>query len=274
MPELPEVESVRRSLLRGLPRGAQLEKINFYRKDLRFPIPVKKMQMLPGSEFLGLSRRGKYLLFEFSTGILISHLGMTGQWALSHTEEETSKHDHVRLEFNGPVFLTYNDPRRFGYLEFAKDKKELTQLALFSHLGVEPLSRAFSVGYLESRSKGVSRVVKVFLMDQEIVVGIGNIYASEVLFAARVLPQKKARELTRVQWKKVVNATHAILKKAIQAGGSSIRDYRKADGQEGDFQKQHKVYGREGKPCCICSTKIRAEVIGGRATYWCPRCQK
>lgn len=274
MPELPEVENVRRSLSKLLPTQAKLEAIKLHRADLRFPIPKKALQKLLGSNLLKIERRGKYLLFVFSEGIVISHLGMTGQWRVTEGTPPEQKHDHVQWQLGGHTFLTYNDPRRFGYLFVVRDQAELQRHPSIEPLGVEPLSAEFTAERLLALARGSVRSIKVFLMDQKVVVGVGNIYASEVLFLARVKPTKKAGRVSRDQWQAVVQATKVILEDAIRTGGSTIRDYRNPEGFVGGFQQQHKVYDRKGQPCLVCGHTIKATVLGGRATYWCSHCQK
>ena len=171
-------------------------------------------------------------------------------------------------------YLIYNDPRRFGYLEFAKDEPSLAEHPLFRSLGVEPLSEHFNIPYLLKKGRHSERYVKTFIMDQKVVVGIGNIYASEILFQAKIKPKKKAGRITADQWKNLIQSTQHILHDSIEAGGSTIRDYRNAEGESGDYQSHHHVYDREGLNCDVCGTPIKHEVIGGRSTYWCPQCQK
>jgi formamidopyrimidine-DNA glycosylase len=274
MPELPEVECVRQTLSQQIPVGAELEAVKIYRKNLRFPIPRRKMNGLVGAQLLSIRRRGKYILFRFSRGILISHLGMTGQWQVAKVDTEKKKHEHLRLRFKGALFLSYSDPRRFGYVEVIESTSELGDHVFFKHLGVEPLSRAFTAKYLKIKSGSSKRSVKVFLMDQKIVVGIGNIYASEILFLSGVNPIRETKTLTPLIWEKIASVTKRVLQNAIGHGGSSIRDYRSSDGQQGSYQQVHQVYGKTGMPCPICSTPIISRVIGNRTTFWCPRCQR
>ncbi len=274
MPELPEVENVRKSISQEMPTGYALAGVQLFRKDLRFKLPEKEMKFLIGSKLLRIERRGKYLLFIFEDGVLASHLGMTGRWRVTSKEPPREKHDHVQLQFFPPRWLTYNDARRFGYIEFIKNISELSTHPLFEHLGLEPLSEDFNADYLVSKGKMANRSVKVFLMDQSVVVGVGNIYVSEVLFLAKMRPTRKANSLMKNDWIKIAKATKGVLKRAIKAGGSSIRDYRNGNGEEGSFQGQHKVYGKAGEPCSVCKTIIKATIIGGRSTFWCPSCQK
>lgn len=274
MPELPEVENVCNSLSQEIRSSSRLEGVQLFRKDLRFNIPAQEMQSLIGSELLKIERRGKYILFIFAKGVLASHLGMTGNWRVNQEEPAPIKHDHVQLLFSSHQWLTYSDPRRFGYLEFLSGAAELAEHPLFVHLGVEPLAKEFNAGYLWAKGKNANRSVKVFLMDQSIVVGVGNIYVSEALFFAEVNPTRKAKSLKKDEWEKIVKAIKKVLKQAIKAGGSSIRDYRNSKGEEGSFQKQHRVYGKKDQSCSICGTPIKSAVIVGRSTFWCPRCQK
>ncbi|MEY4615136.1 MAG: hypothetical protein RJB66_96 [Pseudomonadota bacterium] len=273
MPELPEVENVCRSLSKALPSALRLVGLEFFRKDLRFPIPQATMKKLLDSDLIKIERRGKYILFELTRGILVSHLGMTGQWRVTKGVPKEQKHDHVQLRFASDLTLTYNDPRRFGYLLFAEDQAAFLTLPEISRLGVEPLSDQFSALRLFNSAKGSRRAVKVFLMDQANVVGIGNIYASEVLYLAHIKPNKGAGRLKLDQWESLVAATKEILTEAIRTGGSTIRDYRNPEGYVGGYQQKHQVYNRAGKPCYACGTKVKSQVLGGRATYWCPKCQ-
>lgn len=275
LPELPEVENVCISLKKQIPSGLELKQIEFFRMDLRFIIPTKQLLGLINERLVTIERRGKYIIFIFTRGIMISHLGMTGHWRVSQTIPKSEKHDHVQLQFrNSSLYLTYNDPRRFGYLDFINSLDQLKKHKLFIHLGLEPLSEDFTAELLKKMSQKSERAVKIFLMDQKNILGIGNIYASEILFQAKVKPQKKANQLTLLQWQKVVFYSIKILKHAIQLGGSSIKDYRNTNGQSGKFQNQHQVYGKKGESCRTCSSIIKSEVLGGRATFWCSHCQK
>jgi formamidopyrimidine-DNA glycosylase len=204
---------------------------------------------------------------------MISHLGMTGQWLVEKKKDSPKKHDHLCFIFEKGSVLTYNDPRRFGYVDYLSDIKKLSEHSLFSHLGLEPFANEMDAQYLQSKAKNSNRAVKTFLMDQAVVVGVGNIYASEVLFKANVKPQRVVKKMKLDEWKKIAQSIKAILKKAIDKGGSTISDYRKSDGSEGSFQNYFFVYDRADEPCKICKTPISSSVIGGRATYWCSNCQ-
>lgn len=273
MPELPEVENVRKSLIKDLKLGSKLSDICFLRKDLRFPIPQKSLKKLINSKLANIFRRGKYLLFEFTNGVMISHLGMTGQWRISRDIKSLKKHDHLYLVFDSDIFLIYNDPRRFGYVDYIDEIKLVNEHPLFLHLGLEPFAEHMNFKYLKSKASKAKRPIKVFLMDQEVVVGVGNIYASEVLFQAHVKPSRLASHIKDPEWILIVKAIKQILQNAIDGGGSTIRDYRKTDGSKGSYQDSHLVYGKDGQPCTKCKSPIKKIILGGRATFWCPKCQ-
>lgn len=310
MPELPEVEAVVRGLNRVLVKGDNVEMVRrarAFRKDLRFVIPPTLLKLLPGSACLSVQRRAKYILFNFASDEasfqMISHLGMTGSWRMENEVEWTKRlHDHFALEFMSNRTLVYNDPRRFGYLELAQrpgrsaeeknarkrsvknqSENELAFEAMplgtvFPHplldgLGPEPLGEEFTSEYLFACSRKRQVAIKVLIMNQKIVVGVGNIYASEALFRARIHPEKLAKQLSLQDSQRLVASIRHILELAIREGGSSIRDYKNVEGQRGGFQSLFQVYGRAGQPCVVCSTKIKQAVQGGRSTFWCPVCQ-
>lgn len=271
MPELPEVEVVRQGLEKMVGSKTKLKKIELMRRDLREPFPVKKLKALEGAMILGVRRRAKYLLIETTQGTLLSHLGMTGTWRLAPSGEERD-HDHVYLYLDNGQRWAYRDPRRFGYLGVMGVGESHVKL---ESLGVEPLEPEFDVNYLLEKSRGRKVPLKAFIMDQRVVVGVGNIYASEALFAARINPLREAHLLTRHDAQKLIKVIKNILTHAIQAGGSSISDFTSAKGGEGYFQKQFKVYSREGEVCFLCKkSRIKNVVIAGRSTFFCPTCQK
>jgi formamidopyrimidine-DNA glycosylase len=250
-----------------------IRRVRLTRKDIRFKIPKDFAAALEGRRFLRVRRRAKYLLMETDDAILLSHLGMTGSWRLAESGDE-SIHDHCFIELEDGRTLVFRDPRRFGVLDLIKKEKN-GRHKLLDHLGPEPLDEsAFDARTLFEASRKRKVAVKVFIMNQEIVVGVGNIYASEALFRAKIPPGKKAARLTMEECVRLVAAIREVLNEAIEAGGSSIRDYRQASGESGEFQDSHRVYGRAGRPCVVCKAKIRARVMGGRSTYWCPSCQK
>lgn len=276
MPELPEVEHVKRQLgdLIGLPR--RVKTLQYFRKDLRFPLPTTLRKTLPGKELVAIERRAKYLLFKFSDGWMLSHLGMSGAWRELPTDEAKIVHDHVMLEFDNGLRLIFNDPRRFGFIDWVQDQTSHVRL---KHLGPEPFDSKFSGEMLFKNLRKRQAPIKAMIMDQRLVVGVGNIYASEALFRARVRPSRAAGKVTLDECTRLAEEIRIVLQAAIDAGGSTIRTYKSADGSKGSFQHRFSVYGREGEDCLVCKasgrkTKISMKVIGGRSTFWCSKCQK
>ncbi|WP_413291347.1 bifunctional DNA-formamidopyrimidine glycosylase/DNA-(apurinic or apyrimidinic site) lyase [Bdellovibrio sp. HCB337] len=272
MPELPEVETVRKGLEEILKDHPAISKIELKRKDLRDPIPVKKVQSLVGQKITSIERRAKYLLLKTPQGSLLSHLGMTGTWRVAVPGDERD-HDHIYLHFANGLRLAYRDPRRFGVFDFIAKEKELEHPKLKA-LGYEPLSDGFTGQALWSKLRGKIVPIKVAIMDQKIVVGVGNIYASEALFRAGIRPTNKSVKISLEKCDRLVSCIKEVLTEAIAAGGSSISDYEQATGESGYFQKKFRVYDRKGEPCVVCRTQISAQILGGRSTYWCSSCQK
>lgn len=271
MPELPEVEVVKRGLESILGDQARIAKIVCTRKDLREELPVNDFKKMPGAKILSLSRRAKYILIKTDRGTLLSHLGMTGTWRLA-PEGQEQKHDHVYIYLEDGRRLAYRDPRRFGYLGFIKSGESHAKL---DHLGPEPLESEFNASYLLGALSNRSTAIKIAIMDQEVVVGVGNIYASEALFASGVNPLLPAKDLLKKDAQKLIKEIKKILTRSIEVGGSTISDFAKADGEKGYFQNTFFVYDREGKVCFSCNkSKIKKMVIGGRSSFWCPTCQK
>ncbi len=277
MPELPEVETVRSGLEHLLSNHPTIKHIKLMRKDIRFPIPKNFVTSLEGQKIRAVKRRAKYLLIETKNATLLSHLGMTGSWRVedkSALKKSSDPHDHCFIELNDGRTMIFRDPRRFGVLDLTKPGEESTHIRL-RDLGPEPLDKKlFNAELLFGQSRKRKVAIKVFIMNQHVVVGVGNIYASEALFYAKIKPQKLAGRLTRLESERLVSAIHEVLSNAIKAGGSSIRDYKNAEGTSGSFQASHQVYERAGEPCRVCAHKIRSSVLGGRSTYWCPHCQK
>ncbi|WP_134078901.1 bifunctional DNA-formamidopyrimidine glycosylase/DNA-(apurinic or apyrimidinic site) lyase [Rhodovulum visakhapatnamense] len=283
MPELPEVETVRRGLVPVL-EGRTILATHLNRPDLRWPLPERMAERLTGARVLRLGRRSKYLLAELSTGeTLIVHLGMSGRILVSgvtlghfvHDHPAPQKHDHVVFEIEGGARITFNDPRRFG----AMDLTATTALdchRLLAGLGPEPLGNGFHELYLIGRLGGRQTPIKAALLDQRVVAGLGNIYVCEALHRAGILPLRQAGRIAAARLAILVPATRTVLAEAIEAGGSSLRDYRQADGELGYFQHNFRVYGREGKPCPTpgCPGTIRRVVQSGRSTFYCPQCQR
>jgi formamidopyrimidine-DNA glycosylase len=275
MPELPEVETVRSGLETQHSDQPIIKSVILMRSDIRFEIPPELPARLKNQKILGVRRRAKYLLIDTPKVILLSHLGMTGSWRFTDaTAVDADKHDHCYIELSDGRKLACRYPRRFGLLVLIEPGHEDEHPRLKS-LGPEPLDETLFTGdYLFKKSRKRHVAVKSFIMDQKIVVGVGNIYASEALFRARVRPQRLAGRLSQIDSERLVEAIRSVLSEAIVAGGSSIRDYRNASGEAGEFQASHQVYERGGQPCRVCGAQIRSKVIGGRSTYWCPSCQK
>lgn len=270
MPELPEVEVVRRGLEKILAGEPQITDIQLLRKDLRDPMPAREIRRFIGEKILRIERRAKYLLLWTSRGALLSHLGMTGTWRVAPPGDER-EHDHIYIIMKDGLRLAYRDPRRFGIFDVVMDPYKHKRLI---HLGVEPLGPEFTGESLWRRLRGKKVALKVALMDQRIVVGVGNIYASEALFAAGLKPHKPAHLLSRAQAEVLVREIRRILLESIHQGGSSISDFAQASGESGYFQTKFRVYDRAGESCVVCGQHIRSRVLGGRNTFWCGRCQK
>lgn len=280
MPELPEVETVCRGLAKSL-QGRRIASVGLARKNLRIPFPPG-LAKIAGAKVEGVDRRAKYILLRLSTGqTVIMHLGMSGRVTLKAGKEPYApeKHDHMVIGMQDGTRVVFNDARRFGLVTLSRTDA-LERHRLIKHLGPEPLGKGFDAAYLAHKLKGRKAAVKLAIMDQRIVVGVGNIYASEALFMAGIGPKRKAGSLAKAEIAKLVGAIRAVLEKAIAAGGSSLRDYVQADGELGYFQHQWAVYGRDGKKCkgCACDVAktggIRKITQGQRSTYYCPRKQK
>jgi formamidopyrimidine-DNA glycosylase len=274
MPELPEVETIRRSLERGL-KGRRIAALQVRNRALRTPLqPARLRRALVGRRIVGIGRRAKYLLLSLSDGqVLVLHLGMSGRLSLVQPDLPLEPHTHVRLRLRGGRELRFRDHRRFGML-FVVGEADLSRHPRFAALGPEPLEEDFTPVYLRERARGRSRPVKNFLMDAQVVVGVGNIYASEALHRARVHPETPAQRLRLRRWERVHEAVRETLKRALQAGGTTLNDYRAADGRAGEFQVELAVYGRDGEACLRCGRPIRRLVQAGRSTYFCPGCQR
>lgn len=272
MPELPEVETVRQGLENILPRPAVVEHAQLIRGDLRRPIKQNQVKVLEGQKILSLRRRAKYLLFDLEDSVMINHLGMTGSWRVAALGEE-QKHDHFYLSISGGLRLAFNDPRRFGMLQVVKRGQEMKHPSL-SSLGPEPLNPEFSADWIMQQTRKRQTALKVWLMDQKNVVGVGNIYASEALFLSGLKPERKAAKITASESERLVIAVHQVLNAAILAGGSTIKDFKQAGGTSGYFQNELKVYGRNKQACVVCKKPIQSKVVGGRNTFWCSKCQK
>jgi formamidopyrimidine-DNA glycosylase len=293
MPELPEVETVRRGLAPAM-EGARFRKVETRRKDLRWPLPRDFIRRLEGQTVEGVGRRAKYLTVDVSSGdVLLMHLGMSGSFRVVkdrgkelqpgnyHFEKgKLEKHDHVVFTMSNGSVVTFNDPRRFGSMKIVPRNK-IDEEPLLRAIGPEPLGNAFDSAMLAKACAGKKTSLKAALLDQRVVAGIGNIYACEALFRARLSPKRIASTIAdrggkpNVKAGALVEAIKTVLHDAIKAGGSSLRDHRRADGSLGDFQHNFLVYDREEQPCAgRCGGKVKRFTQNGRSTFWCPRCQK
>lgn len=287
MPELPEVETVRRGLAPCL-AGARLTRVEARRPDLRFPLPADFVGRLVGARVERLERRGKYLVAPLSTDeTLIMHLGMTGRFQVEGGEVRRRpgafalaaaadpRHAHLVFETDAGAVITYFDPRRFGFMDLAQGDAQITYPA-FLAMGPEPLGNQFHAGHLAKAFEGRRQGVKALLLDQTIVAGLGNIYVCEALHRARIAPFAPAGRIALPRLERLATAVREVLQAAIEAGGSSLRDYADASGAMGYFQHDFRVYGREGEPCPTpgCKGRIRREVQAGRSTFHCAACQR
>ncbi|MGH8441582.1 MAG: bifunctional DNA-formamidopyrimidine glycosylase/DNA-(apurinic or apyrimidinic site) lyase [Nevskiaceae bacterium] len=269
MPELPEVETIRRGIAPHVV-GRTIQRVVVRERRLRWPVPADFARRLEGRRIEGTDRRGKYLILDLGGDRLILHLGMSGRLLLLARGHALRKHDHLDFELDGDLLLRLNDPRRFGAaLLWPAGQPH----ALLEHLGPEPFSDGFHAQYLFDLSRGRSAPVKNFLMDGRVVAGVGNIYAVEALFRAAIRPMRQAGRVTRAEYRKLVKAVRKVLGDAIDAGGTTFRDFRNSDGNPGYFAQKLFVYDRAGEPCRRCKTPIRRVVIGQRSSYYCSACQ-
>ncbi|MCC5964749.1 MAG: bifunctional DNA-formamidopyrimidine glycosylase/DNA-(apurinic or apyrimidinic site) lyase [Natronohydrobacter sp.] len=287
MPELPEVETVRRGLVAAM-EGQVIARAELRRGDLRWPFPPDMAARLTAARVTQLRRRSKYLLVDLDRGeSLIIHLGMSGRMVISgldaphvpgqfhHDHPAIEKHDHVIFHMEQGARVTFNDPRRFGAMDLCATD-QLDRHPLLASIGPEPLGNGFHADYLATRLAGRKTPIKAALLDQRIVAGLGNIYVCEALFRAGIHPERLAGQINGVQIAALTDEIRATLLEAIEAGGSSLRDYRQANGELGYFQHAFRVYGREGAPCVTpdCPETVRRIVQSGRSTFYCPSCQR
>lgn len=271
MPELPEVETTVRGLARIL-AGARIARIEPRREGLRRPFPQDLVQVLTGATVTGLGRRAKYGLIHTDRGqSLVFHLGMSGRWRIE--PEELGKHDHLVLQTGDGQTLALCDPRRFGSVDLVATA-ELDAWPAFAALGPEPLGEALTAAHLKAALAGRAAAIKLMLLDQRIVAGLGNIYVCEALFRAGIDPRKAAGRVSPSALARLVPAIKAVIAEAIEAGGSTLRDYAQPDGELGYFSKQFDVYDRTGQGCTRCGGTVMRIVQGGRSTWSCPKCQK
>src|ERR1700760_3115064 len=290
MPELPEVETVRRGL-QPVMEGSKILAAEARRKDLRFPFQKDFVVRLTGQTVTGLGRRAKYLMADLGSGdVLLMHLGMSGSFRIQkdkggetpgqfhHPRGKNGAHDHVVFHMSSGAAVIFNDPRRFGYMKIIA-RHEIEEEPLLQGLGPEPLGNEFDAAMLAASCEGKATSLKAALLDQRVVAGLGNIYVCEALYRAHLSPKRQASTLANRKGeptepaKRLVEAIHVVLNDAIKAGGSSLRDHRQANGDLGYFQHSFKVYDREGEPCG-CGGVVRRFTQNGRSTFWCPKCQK
>ncbi len=276
MPELPEVEVVRRGLESQRSESQQfvILKVEAYRPELRFPLPLASFKKAKGLSIVSFDRLAKYLLFRTAKGTWLSHLGMTGHWRFEMTQGlKLQKHDHLSFHFENGVSLIYNDPRRFGYVSWMPLDNE-SQNPFLSKLGMDPTKTSSeSLKSLKAKFKGSDSNLHGLLLNQKIIAGIGNIYASEVLHKAGILPTRKGKSLKDQDFERILKCVIEVLEAAIHAGGSTISTFKSVDGM-GSYQQNHLVYGREGLLCGHCTTVISMKTLNGRSSYFCKGCQR
>ena len=270
MPELPEVETTRRGLAPHV-AGRRVEQVVLRRADLRWPIPPEVSKLLPGQRVDGIRRRAKYLLLDTAAGSALMHLGMSGSLRLAPAGTPVRAHDHFDLVLDDGRALRFNDPRRFGCLLWQPPDEVHP---LLRSLGPEPLADGFDGDWLWRLSRGRRAPVKTFLMEQSVVVGVGNIYAAEALFMAGISPLRAAGRVSRARYGALADAVKQILQAAIERGGTTLRDFLAPDGAPGYFEQELSAYGRGGAPCPNCGRPLKQAMIGQRATVWCGHCQR
>ena len=271
MPELPEVETTRRGIQHHVV-NKNITEVVVRHRGLRWPVPAKLGQYLQGQCFSTVTRRGKYLLLSTAQGTLIIHLGMSGSLRIVAQSTPAAKHDHLDICFNDHTCLRLRDPRRFGAVLWTA--KDPLQHKLLNQLGPEPLAEEFDEDYLFHRSRKRHSSIKQFIMNSKIVVGVGNIYANEALFYAGIRPTVPAGKVSKARYKKLVAAIKQVLLNAIASGGTTLQDFTASDGSPGYFKQQLAVYDRAAQPCVLCGKPILAIQQQGRASYYCPRCQR
>jgi len=288
MPELPEVETVRRGLAPAM-EGARIDKVEVRHRGLRWPIAKDFETRIEGNTVEGLGRRAKYLMADLSSGdVLVMHLGMSGSFRVGkdarpgvyyHEKSKSTAHDHVVFHMSNGQTITFNDPRRFGSMKLVP-RATIESEPLLRGIGPEPLGNAFDAAMLARACRGKKTSLKAALLDQRVVAGLGNIYVCEALYRAHLSPTRRASTIAdrngrpNERAEALVVAIKAVLNDAIKAGGSSLRDHRRADGSLGDFQHNFQVYDREGEPCLNGKGSVKRIVQNGRSTFYCPSCQK
>ncbi|MBI3546029.1 MAG: bifunctional DNA-formamidopyrimidine glycosylase/DNA-(apurinic or apyrimidinic site) lyase [Gammaproteobacteria bacterium] len=270
MPELPEVETTRRGI-EPYVVGQKIARLVVRNPHLRWRVPHTIMRELPGQTIQSVTRRAKYLLLATSAGTAILHLGMSGSLRVVNANQTASPHDHVDIAFDNGDCLRLRDPRRFGALLWTRADPLLHKL--LKNLGPEPLMPDLVGAYLYQKTRGRKRAIRDTLLDSRLIAGIGNIYANEALFSAGIRPARPAGKISLAQYDRLLLAIRQTLERAIQAGGTTLRDFYASDGKPGYFQLSLQVYGREGEPCLGCQTPVRAKSLGQRTAFYCPKCQ-
>jgi formamidopyrimidine-DNA glycosylase len=271
MPELPEVETTCRGITPHI-TGQRVKQVVIRQPRLRWPIPEELPKILSGRKLLNVSRRGKYLLLSFHHGTLIIHLGMSGSLRILDPESQIQKHDHFDLQVSSGKLLRLRDPRRFGAVLWTDQPP--AQHPLIAHLGPEPLQEAFSAAYLHAQGQRRRVAVKQLIMDSKIVVGVGNIYASESLYKSAIHPSRPSNRIAETRYAQLVEAIKETLTAAIAQGGTTLRDFQREDGNPGYFAQQLQVYGKTDQPCPGCGAPIRQKTIAQRSTFYCATCQR
>lgn len=271
MPELPEVETTRKGLAPHI-EGSKVAQVTVRQASLRWPVPSDLGAKLEGRVIQSIQRRGKYLLFNNTQGTLIGHLGMSGSMRICGPNSEIKKHDHVDIRMANGNILRYHDPRRFGFLLWTEE--DPLQHKMLSKLGPEPLSEQFTGTLLHQLSRKRKVPIKNFIMDSSVVVGVGNIYASESLFSAGIRPSRQAGKVSLAAYEQLADIIRRVLARSIEQGGTTLKDFVNSDGQPGYFAQQLNVYGRAGKACPLCQARIKSKIIGQRNSFYCPSCQK
>lgn len=270
LPELPEVETTRRGVCSHI-INKQVTEVIIRQNKLRWEVSSSLPKNLIGNVIHDVGRRGKYLLFESTTGTMLIHLGMSGSLRIIKTMEPPGKHDHVDLVFENGSALRYTDPRRFGCILWQKKEKGIHPL--LQNLGPEPLSENFHYLYLYKKSRGRAGLIKTFIMDSKVVVGVGNIYANEALFLAGISPKRAAGNISKARYENLVLSIRKVLERAIKAGGTTLRDFTNSSGEPGYFKQSLNVYGRGGGECRICKASLKEIRVSQRSTVYCPSCQ-
>jgi formamidopyrimidine-DNA glycosylase len=271
VPELPEVETTRRGISPHI-QDARVLAVAVRQAKLRWPVPPEITGILPGTKLEAVQRRGKYLLLEFASGVLLIHLGMSGSLRILTQDVPPTPHDHFDLVFDNGKLLRLRDPRRFGAVLWTQDP--ITEHPLLKALGPEPLKADFTGSYLYQLCKSRRSAIKNLIMQSQIVVGIGNIYANEALFLAGIHPSRTGNRISAARYERLADAIVQVLKRAIQQGGTTLRDFQREDGKPGYFAQQLQVYGKVGDPCTQCGSTIQQKVIGQRSSYYCVKCQR